>query len=130
MRSSTSDRGSLDWGRRLLALWIGVLAGPLVWASLLQTNYTMSYVACEQRHTRMLHLATAVALALIALAALTTWRAAPPLGHHELPSVDPDETALLRARFMVIGGLALCVFFALVIVATAIPALVLNPCSW
>ena len=130
MRSSTSDRGSPDRGRRLLALWIGVLGGPLVWAALLQTNYTMSYVACEQRHTWMLHLATVVALALIVLAAFTTWRAAPSLGHHELPSIDPEETALLRARFMAIGGLALCAFFALVILATAIPAVVLNPCSW
>ena len=130
MRSSTLDRGSLESGRRLLALWIGILAGPLAWAALLQTNYSMSYVACEQRHNWMLHLATAVALGLIALAAVTAWRAAPPLGHHELPSIDPAETAFLRARFMAIGGLALCVFFALVILATEIPALVLNPCSW
>lgn len=130
MRSSTLDRGSLDWGRRLAALWLGVLAGPVVWAALLQTNYTMSYVACEQRHSWMLHLATVVALGLIALAAYLAWRAAPPLGHHELPSTDPAETGLLRARFMVIGGLGLCAFFALVIIATEIPVLVLNPCSW
>ena len=130
MPSSTLDRGSLDWGRRLLALWIGVLAGPLAWAALLQTNYSLSYVACEQRHTWMLHLAAAVALGLIALAAFISWRAAPPLGEHELPSLDPKETAMLRARFMVIGGLSLCAFFALVILATEIPAVVLPPCAW
>ena len=130
MQSSTLDRGSLDWGRRLLALWIGVLAGPVVWAALLQTNYTLSYVACEQRHKWMLHLATGVALGLIALAAYISWRAEPPLGEHELPSLDPAEISLLRARFMVMGGLGLCAFFALVIIATEIPALVLNPCSW
>ena len=67
MPSSTLDRGSLDWGRRLAALWIGVLAGPLTWAALLEVNYTMSYVACEQRHSWMLHLATGIALTLIAL---------------------------------------------------------------
>jgi hypothetical protein len=129
MPSSTLDRGSLDWGPRLAALWIGVLAGPVAWAALLETNYVLSYVACEQRHTWMLHLATAAALGLIALAAYAAWRAAPPLGSDETPSVDPSETALLRARFMAIGGLGLSGFFAVVIIATEIPALVLQPCG-
>jgi hypothetical protein len=130
MPSSTLDRGSLDWGRRLLALWIGVLAGPLAWAALLETNYALSYVACEQRHSWMLHLSTVLALGIVGLAALVAWRAAPPLGEHELPSADPREIALLRARFMAIGGLALCAFFTVVILATEIPAAVLDPCSW
>jgi hypothetical protein len=130
MPSSTLDRGSLDWGRRLLALWIGVLAGPVAWAALLETNYALSYVACEQRHSWMLHLSTVVALALVAAAAYSAWRAAPPLGEHELPSANPHEIAVLRARFMAIGGLTLCGFFTLVILATEIPAAVLNPCSW
>jgi len=60
------DRGSLDWGWRLAALWTGLLAGPVVWAALLETNYALSYVACEQRRTWMLHLSTAVAILLIA----------------------------------------------------------------
>ena len=34
-----------------------------------------------------------------------------------------------RARFMAIGGLALCAWFALVIIATEIPVLVLHPCT-
>ncbi len=130
MPSSTLDRGSLDWGRRLAALWAGLLAGPLVWSALLETNYAMSYVACEQRHSWMLHLATVVALALIALAALAAWKAAPGLGSFEEPSIDPRETAVLRARFMAIGGLAFCAFFVVVVLATEIPVLILPPCSW
>jgi hypothetical protein len=130
MRSSTLDHGSFDWGPRLLALWAGILVGPLAWATLLETNYTLSYVACEQQHSWMLHLATVAALAIVGLAAFAAWRAAPDLGDHELPSEDPDTIALLRARFMAIGGLALCAFFSLVIIATEIPAAVLNPCSW
>ena len=129
MPSSTLDRGSLDWGWRLAALWTGLLAGPVVWAALLETNYALSYVACEQRRTWMLHLSTAVAILLIALAALWVARAAPPLGDDGEPSIDPGETAVLRARFMVIGGLALCLWFTLVILATEIPVLVLHPCT-
>ena len=129
MPSSTLRHGSLDWGWRLAALWTGVLAGPVVWAALLETNYAMSYVACEQRHTWMLHLATVVAVALIGLAAFGLWRARPP-GHDDAePSIDPRETAVMRSRFMVIGGLAFCAWFTLVILATAIPVFILPPCT-
>jgi hypothetical protein len=129
MQSSTLHRGSFDWGPRLAALWAGLLAGPLVWAALLETNYVLSYVACEQRHTWMLHLSSAVALALIGLAAVAAWRAAPPLHGDDRPAVDAASTAVVRARFMAIGGLALCAWFAVVIIALEIPAVVLRPCT-
>jgi hypothetical protein len=122
-------RGSLDWGWRLASLWIGVLAGPVVWAALLETNYVLAYVACEQRHKWMLHLSSASAIVLIALAAFLLWRAAPPMGDEGEPSTDPRDTAVVRARFMVIGGLAFCAWFTLVILATEIPAIVLRPCT-
>jgi threonine/homoserine/homoserine lactone efflux protein len=129
MPSSTSDRGSLDWGPRLARLWIGVLAGPVVWATVYETNYVLSYVACEQRHTWMLHAVTLAGVALIALAALDLWRARPPGFDDSEPSIEPRETAVVRARFMVIGGLAMCAWFALVILATDIPVVVLKPCT-
>jgi hypothetical protein len=132
MPSSTLRHGSFDAGGRITTLWIGVLAGPLVWATLLETNYILSYVACEQRQTWMLHLAAAVALMLVAGAAALTWRAAPHGLSYELEregSTDPVETAIVRARFMAIGGLALCAWFALVIIAMEIPVLVLRPCT-
>jgi len=116
----------------MAALWLGILAGPLAWAALLETNYVLSYVACEQRHTWMLHLAAAAALIVVASGAWMAWRAAPPALHCERecePSTDPAETAVIRARFMAIGGLALCAWFALVIVATEIPVVVLQPCA-
>ena len=62
MPSSTSRHGSFSRGPRSRRLWSGLAAGPLAWATLLEINYVLSYVACEQRHTWMLHLATAAAL--------------------------------------------------------------------
>jgi hypothetical protein len=121
--------GSFSWGTRLAALWFGLLAGPLAWAALLQTNYVLSYVACEQRHTWMLHLSAAVALALTAAGALSSWRAAPAKAAEDSPSRDPADAAVLRARFMATAGLVLCAWFALVILATEIPALLLHPCT-
>jgi hypothetical protein len=132
MPSSTLRHGSFDAGGRITALWIGLLTGPLAWSALLETNYVLSYVACEQRQTWMLHLAAAVALALVAGAAAIAWRAA-PLGltyeRERETSTDPVDTAVIRARFMAIGGLALCAWFALVIITMEIPVLVLKPCT-
>jgi hypothetical protein len=112
-----------------MSLWFGIVAGPLAWAALLQTNYVLSYVACEQRHTWMLHLSAAVALLIVAAGAFATWKAAPPPGPDDMPSADPADAAIVRARFMATGGLMLCAWFALVIIATEIPPLVLQPCT-
>ena len=116
-------RGSFSWGPRLVALWTGLAAGPLAWASLLEVNYVLSYVACEQRHTWMLHLATAIALGIVGVGAFAAWSAAPPFGGATSAAGEG------RARFMVIGGLALCAGFAVVIIATEIPVLILHPCT-
>jgi hypothetical protein len=129
MASSTLRHGSSEPASRLLALWSGLLAGPLAWAALLQTNYTLSYVACEQQHTWMLHLATVLALAIVGAAAFAAWRAAPSLQVEEHANEDAAGTSLQRRRFMALAGLALCAWFAIVILATEIPALVLHPCA-
>jgi hypothetical protein len=113
---------------RLAALWFGLFGGPLAWAALLETNYVLSYVACEQRQTWMLHLSVGVALAVVAAGAVSSWRAAPP-PWSDGTSTHPVETAEVRVRFMATGGLALSAWFALVILATEIPALVLHPCT-
>jgi hypothetical protein len=132
MPSSTLRHESFDAGGRITTLWIGVLAGPLCWSALLETNYVLSYVACEQRQTWMLHVAAALALMLVAGAAALTWRAAPHGLSYEREragSTDPVDTAIIRAQFMAIGGLALCAWFTLVIIAMEIPVLVLKPCT-
>jgi hypothetical protein len=114
---------------RLAALWAGLLAGPLTWAAVLQTNYVLSYVACEQRGAWMLHVVTGIALAVIGAAALVAWRAAPPLRAQDNPPTAPSDAGAARARFMAVAGISLCAWFALVVVATEIPALVLHPCT-
>jgi hypothetical protein len=106
-----------------MASWLGLSAGPLAWAALLEVNYVLSYVACEQRQTWMLHLATMVALALVGGGALAAWSVARPL----LGRMSTDGQD--RARFMAIAALVLCAWFAVVIVAMEIPVLVVHPCT-
>jgi hypothetical protein len=118
MPSSTSLPASSSPPRRLAALWTGVLAGPLAWSAQLEAMYVLSYVACEQRATWMLHLCTAASLAAVAIGAILAWRAR---------TADPRDRL---SHFMATGGLIFCVFFAIVILATGIPPLLLDPCSW
>ena len=131
MASSTLPRESSEPAPRLVALWAGILTGPLAWAALLQTNYILSYVACERQQTWMLHLATAIALALVGGAALAAWQAAPGLRplSDDHATEDPVETSLLRRRFMALAALALCAWFAIVILATHTAAVVQHPCT-
>ena len=124
MPSSISHHESFSGGRHLAASWTGLAAGPLAWAMLLETNYVLSYVACEQRHTWMLHVAAATALLVVGFGALAARSARPSMRSDTQPSV-----AEARARFMAIGGLILCAWFAVMIVATEIPVAVLHPCT-
>jgi hypothetical protein len=111
----------------LAALWAGLVAGPLAWAALLEVNYVLSYVSCEHHRTWMLHAATVAALLLTAgaaLAASRTWR-----DTLRRSGAETGANGNGRAWSMAVGGIAMCLWFVLVIVATEIPVLVLRPCT-
>jgi hypothetical protein len=107
-------------------LWAGLAAGPLAWAAQLEVNYILSYVACETRTTWMLHLSTAVALVVVGLGAMAARRV---LTAARAETGAPGEKALTRTRAMALSGVVLCAWFALVILATDVPALMLRPCT-
>ena len=116
---------------RSIALWVGLLAGPLVWLSLLQTNYIMAYVACETRQTWFMHAATGLALAAVAAAGYGAWRASDGsiLGEEQPTAPLSNETHRQRVRWMGFGGVFFSAFFILVILAMEIPILVLRACQ-
>lgn len=130
MGSSTSRPVSHErW--RSLALWIGLLAGPVVWLSLLQTNYILAYVACQARHTWFMHLATAVAVVLVAAAGFGAWRAADGsiMTAEERTHPLSGDTHRQRARWMSLSGVVLSGWFILVILAMEVPIIVLRECQ-
>ena len=130
MPSSTLHRASHDRAR-LAALWTGVLAGPIVYLLLLEVNNLLSYVACETRQKWFLHLATVIAIAMVAAAGLVGWRAS--LGHPlEQEVTSPalsDETAVQRVRWLAAASATFSVGFILLIIATHIPVVVLKVCQ-
>ncbi len=129
MASSTSRPVSHErW--RLAALWAGVLTGPFVWLGLLEANYVLAYVACETRSTWFMHVAVGAGLLLVAAAGCGAWAAsfgnrladdvgAPPLS---------DATRIERSRWMSLAGVALSLWFMVVILAMEVPLLVLREC--
>lgn len=130
MPASTSRPVSHErW--RLVAVWAGLLAGPLVWLVLLQTNYVLAYVACEVQHTWFMHLTTALAVLVVAAAGYATWRASfgDLMADETLTDPLSDETRRQRSRWMSLAGVAFSAWFILVILAMEIPIVVLKECQ-
>ena len=133
MPSSTSALASHSGreSRRLLALWTGGLAGPIVMLVLLQTNYVLSYVACETKQTWFLHLATAVAALLVAAAGTWAWRA----GRGPIDTADAATAPLsaatgeARTRWMAWFAVGSSIWFVIVILAMSVPVVVLKTCQ-
>ena len=108
-----------------------MLAGPLAWLTLLEVHYALSYVACESRQTWFLHLATAIAVLLVAGAGVFGWRASqgPPLTREHPSHPLSDDTRHQRARWMSAAGIAFSAFFILIILAMEVPIVVLRTCQ-
>jgi len=124
MASSTSARVFPEAPRRWRTLLAAIAAGPVAWAMQLEANYVMSYVACEQRHTWMLYLSGAVAIAIAAWGAVVSRRAGN--GRAAAGPGDGDDNV---TGFMAGAGVVVSLFFLLVIVSTEIPVLLVPPCT-
>ncbi len=129
MPSSTSRPVSHErW--RLAALWAGLLTGPIVWLALLELNYLLAYVACETRSTWFMHVAVGIALLLVAGAGYAAWSASygDMLAEETRTLPLSDETRIQRSRWMSLAGVALSLWFILVILAMEVPLVVLREC--
>ncbi|MBV9156258.1 MAG: hypothetical protein JO097_08335 [Acidobacteriaceae bacterium] len=111
---------------RNFALWTGILAGPIVWLLSFEAIFALAPWACVFQAKLALYLVSLVALALAAGSGLLAWREWSALGK-ELPG--DGEGALPRSRVMAIGGVLLSAMFFLVILAQAIPELLLGACE-
>jgi hypothetical protein len=130
MASSTSRPVSHErW--RLAALWAGLLTGPIVWLGLLEVNYLLAYVACEARSTWFMHVATVVALLLVSGAGYAAWSASYGniLADETRTLPLSDETRVQRSRWMSLAGIALSLWFVVVILAMEVPLVVLRECQ-
>jgi uncharacterized membrane protein len=109
-----------------LWLWFGVLAGPIAWALDEGLSYAVTQHACSTGAFYELHIISAVCL-LIALSGVMVARWQLTL----VPQGADDEGGSSRDRswFMARFGIACSLGFALVIIALAVPKMILSPCD-
>ena len=112
--------------KQAAALWIGVLAGPIIWLCSFQARYTWVPWACTFQAKFALYLIGLVSLLLTSAAGLVAWRQWRALG-----SVVPGEDggSLPRSRFMALSGIVFSGAFAMIIVAQTIPEVMLGSCE-
>jgi hypothetical protein len=111
----------LDIRPSSVALWTGILSGPIAWAALLQAKYSLVTYACTHGASWLFWAITVVALIITAFGAYQSWRGW---------KIEDDGTREgKRARFMGICGLMLCGVFALTIIANSIPEFFLHACE-
>jgi hypothetical protein len=111
---------------RDLALWTGLLAGPIVWLISFEANFALAPWACVTQGKAALYVVSILALLLSAGSGLLAWREWGELGKE---SPGDGEGALPRSRVMAIGGVLLSVLFFLIILAQAIPEVMLQACN-
>ena len=111
---------------RDVALWTGIFAGPVVWLLSFEANFALAPWACEFQNKLALFIVTLLGLILVASAGLLAWREWSQLGR-ELPG--DHEGAISRTRVMAIGGVLMSIMFFLVILAQAIPEVILKACD-
>jgi hypothetical protein len=99
-----------------LGLWVWILVSPAVWFFSLETNYALASLACAGGGKTILYAVTACSLGVTAAAAAVCG--------NQLRLLQPS-----RKRAMALAGAALGSFFFFVILAQAIPNVMLAGCE-
>jgi hypothetical protein len=112
--------------KRNVILWASILAGPLVWLISFQANFALVPWACIFQGKVALYLVSLLALAACAVSGLVAWREWRSLGRE----LNFDGSgALPRSRMMAFSGVVLSTGFFLVVLAQAIPEVILRECQ-
>jgi len=113
--------------RESLALWFGILGGPIIWAVQLQVSYMLVPWACSTGHHWTLHLASLVFLLSAAAPAFIAWRASTTA--RSRGTSERESEGVGRIRFMAMLGLMTSALFLLLIFAQALPSFFIDPCQ-
>jgi hypothetical protein len=116
--TSGAKEGPRVWTREERVLWLGVFTGPVAYAVDLLVSYAVvSFTAAEEKGQRpVLWVITALSLTSTLLAFAVSLRA-----YRRMGASAPE-----RRRFMALGGAMMSAFFAVVLVAHAIPKVLLR----
>jgi len=112
--------------RRDVQLWLAVLAGPTVWLLSFLANFALAPWACAFGWKPALFAVTIAALAITAGAGLLAWKIWRQVGI-EMPGESGG--AVGHERSLSLAGVLLSAMFLLVIIAQAVPNIVLGACQ-
>ena len=118
---SPRDMGA--WRRALE--WVPFVAPPLILLADLQASYLLVPYTCRTGAQLPIHLVSVVAFMLDAGAFALAWRVWRGAGSG-WPGDEPEPRA--QARFLGMTGLLTSAYFALVVVAMAVPRWVVGAC--
>lgn len=108
---------------RLLFLWTVVLLGPVAWSTSLATMFWLTDPTCQDGMRTRIFIVGAVCAALAVAGGLLAWRESRRSGAHSRPEHSADVN-----RFMLDLSMGCSALFALVILVSLVPALLLSPC--
>ena len=109
-----------------LDVWWGLIAGPLAWGLNEGASYAITQHACSTGHFYLLRIIGAISVIMAMSGFLLAFAI-----HRRLPHNPETEEQLPRDRayFMAFVGMAMSLAFALIVIAQALPQVVLSPCS-
>jgi hypothetical protein len=111
---------------RNIALWIGVLGGPIIWLCSFEARFALAPWACVFQNKWALYGVAIAALLLCAACAMVArreWKTSGESG----PSSDAG--AVPRSNFMAILGIVISCGCGMIVIAQAIPEIVLGACQ-
>lgn len=111
---------------RNLALWTGLLGGPIIWLCSFEARFALAPWACLFHNKWALHGVFIAALLLCLSCAFISYREWKFFGERE-PTAEAG--AVPRANFMAILGVVVSCGCAMIVIAQAIPEFVLGACQ-
>lgn len=124
---SPEAAGEFKQGAKPLALWAGVLVGPVATLTQLQVNYALVLWACGAGGREWpLHLVSLLALLAAVGAGLLSWRNWRLAGDEW---GEDDAGVMPRSRFMAAVGILISFHTALVCVAQWAAVFAYGPCE-
>ena len=112
--------------RHNLALWAGILVGPIVWLTSFFANFALAPWACTFRWKSALFTVSAAALTVTTASGLIAY------GEWRRVGVAPPGEAggvMARTRAMALGGVLLSGLSILIIISQAVVETVLGACD-
>lgn len=123
---SASEGRRHDPGPAPRAQWVGVFLAPAAFFAHLQVRYVLVPWACATNAQLWIHVAGALALAIVVLGAFAAWRTWQSAGRGE-----PGEAggAMPRTRMLGVVGLGMSLMFALVLLGQWTSAFFFSACQ-